>query len=101
MTTTNEKAADVDVQFLQAKIRGLENEVRGLRENLEDRFAMAALTGIYSLPPLCRPSPNETAATCYAQAALMVDEKVRRGNAALTGAEGVRVEGTVMQQEEA
>lgn len=46
MTTTNEKAADVDVQFLQAKIRGLENEARQLRENLRDRFAMAAITGL-------------------------------------------------------
>lgn len=45
MTTTNEKAADVDVQFLQAKIRGLENEVRDLRETLWDKYAMAAIAG--------------------------------------------------------
>lgn len=46
MTTSNEKAADGDVMFLQAKIRGLENEVRKLRETLLDRFAMAAIQGL-------------------------------------------------------
>lgn len=35
-----------DTEFLQAKIRGLENENRTLRETLRDRFAAAALAGL-------------------------------------------------------
>ena len=35
-----------DTEFLQAQIRGLENEVRELRETLRDRFALAAMQGL-------------------------------------------------------
>lgn len=65
MTTTNEKAADVDVQFLQAKIRGLENEVRDLRETLWDKYAMAAIAA------------GNTPLNAKAIADKMIDERVK------------------------
>ena len=39
-----------DIAFFEAKIRGLENECRELRETLFDKFAAAALTGLLSSP---------------------------------------------------
>lgn len=38
--------SEADTKFLESQIRSLENECRGLRETLRDRYAMAALTGI-------------------------------------------------------
>lgn len=37
-----------DEEFLKAQIRSLDNEIRDLRENLRDRFAMAAIPAIIS-----------------------------------------------------
>lgn len=66
MTTTNEKTADSDVMFLQAKIRGLENEVRQLRETLWDRYAMAAIAA------------GNTPLNAKAIADQMIDERVTK-----------------------
>lgn len=37
-----------DIKFLEAQVRSLENECRAMRENLRDRFAMAAVPAIIS-----------------------------------------------------
>jgi hypothetical protein len=35
-----------EIEVLECKVRGLENEVRQLRETLRDKYAVAALNGL-------------------------------------------------------
>lgn len=35
-----------DIEFLKAQVRSIDNECRGLKESLRDRFAMAAISGM-------------------------------------------------------
>jgi len=35
-----------EIEVLECKVRGLENEVRQLRETLRDKYAIAALNGL-------------------------------------------------------
>ena len=37
-----------EIEVLECKVRGLENEVRQLRETLRDKFAVATLNGLIS-----------------------------------------------------
>ena len=39
------KAGD-EIEILECKVRGLENEIRQLRETLRDKYASAALNGL-------------------------------------------------------
>jgi len=69
-----------DLDFANAKIRGLERELREARETFEDRVALAALTGTIGAPEIPDTPPQAIAEAAYrlAAEAWMVRSKLNR-----------------------
>jgi hypothetical protein len=78
MTSTSDRFHDPDAAHLAAQVRCLENEVRALRETLRDKFAAAAVTGMYAADTLYSVVPTERKAEeAYLIADAMLEARKR------------------------